>query len=50
MKEGGNGEEKESARGSVQVGCDYDTALNIEVDPHRRGWPAASPTLLFRDW
>jgi len=25
-----------SARGSVQVGCDYATALNIEVDPQRR--------------
>jgi hypothetical protein len=30
------GEKKGSARGSVHWGCDYATALNIEVDTHRR--------------
>ena len=34
MKEGGGGEG--SARGSVHWGCYYATALEIEVDPHRR--------------
>ncbi len=34
MKEGG--EQKGSARGSVQWGCYYDTSLDIEVDPQRR--------------
>jgi hypothetical protein len=29
------GEQKGSARGSVHWGCYYDTALDIEVDPHR---------------
>jgi hypothetical protein len=32
-KEGGK---KGSARGSVHWGCDYATALDIEVDPQRR--------------
>ena len=29
----GEGKKKGSARGSVQGGCDYTTALDIEVDP-----------------
>jgi len=36
------------ARGSVNWGCDYATALNLEVDPQRRRLAAASPTLLFK--
>ena len=37
MKEGGKkeGEQKGSARGSVQWGCYYATALDIEVDQQR---------------
>ena len=46
VKEGGG--EKGSARGSVHWGCDYPTALNVEVDPQRRRLAAASPTLLFK--
>ena len=34
VKEGGG--KKGSARGSVHWGCDYATALDIEVDPQRR--------------
>ena len=34
VKEGGG--EEGSARGNVHWGYDYATALNIEVDPHRR--------------
>ena len=30
------GEKRERARGSVNWGCNYATALNIEVDPQRR--------------
>ena len=36
MRKKKEGEEKGSARGSVQGGCDYATTLNNEVDPQRR--------------
>ena len=39
------GEKKGSARGSVHLGCDYATALDIEVDPQRRCLAAASTTV-----
>jgi hypothetical protein len=34
----------------VHWGCDYATAIDVEVDPQRRRLAAASPTLLFSDW
>ena len=37
VKDKKEGEEKESAKGSVHWGCYYATALDIEVDPHRFG-------------
>ncbi len=46
MKDKKEGEEKESAKGSVHWGCYYDTALDIEVDPQRRrGGVVRNPVL-----
>jgi hypothetical protein len=39
----GEGEKKESARGSVHWGCDYATALDIEVDPQRHRFGRREP-------
>ena len=41
-----DGEKKGSAGGSVHWGCDYATALNIEVDHQRRCFGAIGTELL----
>ena len=45
----GEGEKKESARGSVHWGCDYATALDIEVDPQRHRFGRREPDFALQN-